>query len=158
MKHKPVDKLLNDEKINQVAMPKYLDAPPDISIERAVELMQEKRHGYVILTENKKVVGIFTETDLIRKVLGNKVSWDSPIRSVMSPKPILLTANDSVGKAIDIMGEHRFYHIPIVNDKEEITSVVSVRSIIRFLAEYYPDEVLNLPPDPDKIMDTPEGG
>ena len=61
MEHKPVDILLNEEKINQVAMPKYLDAPPDISIQCAVELMQEKKHGYIILTENKKVVGIFTE-------------------------------------------------------------------------------------------------
>lgn len=42
MEHKPVALLLNEEKISQVAMPKYLDAPPDISIQRAVELMQEK--------------------------------------------------------------------------------------------------------------------
>ncbi len=157
MEPKPVE-ILDSQKLFKVSMPKYLEAAPDITISKAIELMQDNKHGYVILTENKKVVGIFTETDLVRKVLGKNIDLETPIRDLITQNPILLTGNDSIGTAIDLMGKHRFYHIPIVNEKEELTGVVSVRSLIRFLAECYPDEVLNLPPDPDKIMDTPEGG
>ena len=61
-------------------------------------------------------------------------------------------------KPIALMGEHRFYHIPLVDDRGELVNVISVRTLIRFLSEFYPTEVYNLPPRPDQVMRTPEGG
>jgi CBS domain-containing protein len=55
------------------------------------------------------------------------------------------------------MAERGFYHIPLVLNKQ-LTGILSVRTLIRFLAEFYPAEVYNLPPNPHQIMATPEGG
>lgn len=101
---------------------------------------------------------MFTEVDLVRKILGKKVNWNAPLKEFMTPNPITLNVKDPVGKAIDIMGEQRFYHIPLVDDKGELVNVISVRTLIRFLAGFYPTEVYNLPPEIDQIMRTPEGG
>ena len=158
MPPKPVDTLLKEKKIGDIINPRLIQAPPDISVKRAVEFMRENLSAYIVVAENKKVVGMFTESDVIWKILEKDVDWKKPIRDFMTKNPVVLTPNDSVGQAIDLMAEHRFYHIPLVNDKKELTGVLSVRTLVRFLAEFYPAEVYNLPPNPHQIMQTPEGG
>ncbi|MSR78499.1 MAG: CBS domain-containing protein [Candidatus Omnitrophica bacterium] len=158
MENQPVEKLLKEKKIYQIISPKLVQAPPDITLRDAVDLMQTQRSGYIVVAKNKKVVGIFTELDLVRKALDQNVDWNSPLSDFMTVNPTCLRPDDSVGKAIDIMGPNRFYHIPLVDENNDLTNVLSVRSLIRFLAEFYPTEVYNLPPKPDQIMATPEGG
>ncbi|OGX05261.1 MAG: hypothetical protein A3G87_06630 [Omnitrophica bacterium RIFCSPLOWO2_12_FULL_50_11] len=158
MAEKPVEVVLKEKKIYQITNPRFVQAPPDISIKQAIDLMQGNRSGYIIIAKDKKVVGIFTETDVVRKILDHDVDWSSPVSMFMTKDPAVLTPNDSVGKAISLMGKHRFYHIPLVDEKNELTNVLSVRTLIRFLAEFYPTEVYNLPPNPAQVMETPEGG
>ena len=155
---KSVDKLLREKKIYQIVNPKLVQASPDISLREAIQLMQKNKSGYIVVAEKKKVVGIFTEVDVARKVLEKNMDWNRPLREFMAPNPVVLNLKDSVGQAIDLMGENRFYHIPLVDDKQELVNVISVRTLIRFLAEFYPTEVYNLPPRHDQIMATPEGG
>ena len=76
----------------------------------------------------------------------------------MTPNPSVLSPEDSVLQAIKLMGENRFYHIPLVDQNHQLTGVISVRTLIRFLAAFYPNEVYNLPPVHDQIMETQEGG
>lgn len=158
MPAQPVEKLLKDKKIFQIINPRLTQTTPDTPLKEVIRLMQANRSGYVVLAENKHVAGIFTEVDLARKVLGKDVDWNAPICTFMTPNPVCLNPNDSVGKAIDIMGRERFYHIPLIDEHNELTGVISVRTLIRFLAEFYPTEVYNLPPVPNQIMKTPEGG
>lgn len=158
MQSKSVEKLLKDKKIYQIINPKLVQAPPDISLKDAVGLMQTQKSGYIVVAKNKKVVGIFTELDVVRKVLDQNVDWNGPLSNFMTPNPICLRPDDPVGKAIDIMGPNRFYHLPLVDGNNDLVNVLSVRSLIRFLAEFYPTEIYNLPPRYDQVMATPEGG
>lgn len=158
MPEKSVDALLKEKKISEIVNPRLVQAPPDISIQEAIRLMQENRSSYIVVAENKKTVGIFTETDVVRKILEQNVDWTRPIRDFMTSAPAMLHPEDTVAAAIDLMGQRRFYHIPLVNEKDELVNVISVRTIIRFLAELYPAEILNLPPTPDQVMETREGG
>ena len=153
-----VQELLKRRNISHLSNPQWLEASPETPIREAVQMMRERKVGYLLLTEEKKIIGIFTETDLARKVLGKPIDWGNPIREIMTEKPLVLTHNDSVGAAIEMMGKNRIYHIPLVTKEMQVTGILSVRSLIRFLAEYYPTEIYNLPPDPDQIMKTPEGG
>lgn len=155
---KSVDTLLSERKIYQIVNPRLVQAPPTFTVAEAIKLMQERKSGYIVIAEKKKPVGIFTETDVTQKILGRDVNWSFPVREFMTPNPVTLTMNDTVGAAIDVMGTRRFYHIPLVNEKGELVNVISVRTLIRFLAEFYPAEVLNLPPSPNQIMESAEGG
>ena len=155
---KEVENLLEEKKIYQIINPRLVQAPSSLSVKEAIDLMQKQRAGYIVIADNKKCVGIFTETDVLRKVLEQKVDVNRPVRDFMTPNPVCLKMEDSVGKAIETMGKYRLYHIPLVNEKGELVQVISVRTLIRFLAEFYPAEVLNLPPDPNQVMKTPEGG
>lgn len=155
---KPVEKLLKEKKIFEIINKKLVKASPEITVEQAIQLMQENRSGYVVLAKEKKPIGIFTENDVLFKILEKNVNWDDPVSKYMTPNPLVLTPEASVGEAIDMMGERRFYHIPLVDEKGDLVNVISVRTLIRFLAEFYPTEVYNLPPRNDQIMPTREGG
>ena len=155
---KPVEVLLKEKKIYEIVNPKLVQAPPDITINDAIRLMQENRAGYIVIAKDKKVAGIITETDIVRKVMGINVDGNRPVKDFMTPNPAVLNIKDQVGKAIDLMGENRFYHIPLVDENGNLVNVLSVRTLIRFLAEFYPTEVYNLPPSPNQIMETAEGG
>ena len=155
---KNVDALLTEKRIYQIVNPRLIQAPPTLTLAEAIKLMQDNRSGYIVIAENKKPVGIFTETDVIRKVMEQPADWKKPVRDFMTPHPAVLTLQDTVGAAIDLMGTRRFYHIPLVDEKGDLVNVISVRTLIRFLAEFYSAEVLNLPPAPNQIMETQEGG
>ena len=158
MGSKPVQELLKEKKIFEIINPRLVKASPDITVKDAVDLMQEKKSGYIVIAEDDKVIGIFTETDVICKTLEESDSSKKPVIDYMTKNPVTLTPKDSIGEAIKKMGKGRFYHIPLVDEENKLTGVISVRSLIRFLAEFYPTEVYNLPPKPDQIMETPEGG
>lgn len=152
------DEILADKKIYQIVNPRLVQAPPTISVKVAIDIMQSQRAGYIVIADRGKPVGIFTETDVVRKLLGKTVDWDRPVKEFMTLNPVCLRIRDTVGEAIDVMGKNRFYHIPLLDDKGYLVNVISVRTLIRFLAEFYPAEVLNLPPVPNQIMESAEGG
>ncbi len=155
---KPVEALIKEKKIYQIINPKLVQTHPDVSVKRAIDMMRESKSGYIVVAENGKVVGIFTETDVIRKILNKDVDWNRSISDFMTKNPYVLNPNDPVGKAIDLMGDNRFYHVPLVDANGNLVNVLSVRTLIRFFAEFYPNEVFNLPPDPSRVMTSPEGG
>lgn len=159
MPAKTVEALVKEKKISDIVNPKIVQAGPDITLKQALQIMQENKSGYIVVAKNKKLVGVFTETDVMQKVLCEKVDWNKPVTEYMQITPSLsLNINGSVGEAVDLMGAKQIYHIPLINDKKELINVLSVRTLIRFLSEFYPTEIYNLPPDPAQVMKTAEGG
>jgi len=57
-----------------------------------------------------------------------------------------------------LMVKSDVYHLPLVNSKQELVNVISVRTLVRYLAGFYPTEIYNLPPNLDQIMQSREGG
>ncbi len=156
---RPIQQLIKSIKIGQIVNPRLIQAPPEITVRTAVEIMQNNKSGYIVVADHqKKVVGIFTETDVLQKIFGKKDVWDKPVSQFMTHNPKVLSVRDTVGQAIELMGKNHFYHIPLVDEKASLVNVISVRTLIRFLAEFYPTEIYNLPPKYDQIMETAEGG
>ena len=158
MATKSIETVIRAKKISEIINPRLVQAPPETSVKDGIALMQKSKAGYIVVAKSKKVVGVFTETDVVQKILDKDINWEDPISKYMTKGPVVLKPTDTVGTAIDLMGQHKFYHIPLVDDKGELVNVLSVRTLIRFLAEFYPQEVYNLPPHPDQIMETQEGG
>lgn len=152
------DDPFRSHRIGDIITPRLIQAPPDITIKRALALMQENRSAYIVVADNNRVVGMLTDTDLVNQVIGRAMDWKRPLKDFMTPDPVVLSPKDTIGTAIQTMVAGRFYHIPLVNDKNELVNVLSVRTLIRFIAEFYPAEVYNLPPTSRQYLATAEGG
>lgn len=122
----------------------------------AVKLMREKKVGCVLVCEQRRIVGIFTERDLLRRVLAQKKSLDTPIQECMTPNPITVHPKDSIGCAIKRMQKGGYRHLPVVVDDRPV-GILSVKRIVHYLVEHFPTTVYNLPPHPQPIEPQREG-
>jgi CBS domain-containing protein len=130
---------------------------PDTPLALAIEQMKRDEGGCVIVCEEGRVLGIFTERDLLNKIVGQQVDMNSPVGDWMSRSVETLSTDATIGDAVAVMNAKSYRNIPLVKEGQLVGSI-SVFDVITYLAESYPKETMNLPPVPAQVMDTPEGG
>ena len=115
-----------------------------------VMAMKEAKRGSAIIEDNsKRITGIITERDLMVKVDHSSLEWhDIPVDEVMNTNPKTIKASQYVHEALAIMITCRFRHLPVVDADSHVLGIVTIRDIIMHVAKLYPQEFLNLPPDP----------
>jgi len=129
------------------------------SVREAIELMQHNRLGCVLVVKDAKLSGILTERDVLLKSIGSgKDMAKVKVDEIMTRDPEAFQPEDSVAFVLNAMSVGGYRHVPIVNDKNEPLAVVSVKDIVTFLVEHFPEEVLNLPPKPFRHSDQIDGG
>jgi CBS domain-containing protein len=131
---------------------------PEATLAEAIEQMKKDEGGCAIICgEAGRIAGIFTERDLLNKVVGQQVDMKTPVGDLMSKGVETLTTDATIGDAVRVLNDKGYRNIPLVKDGQLIGSI-SVFDVITYLAESYPKETMNLPPVPAQVMDTPEGG
>jgi len=146
-----------DQRVSVLQTDDYIAISPHTPLSQAIEAMKTDEGGCVIISDDGRVAGIFTERDLLTKVLGENANLDSPISEWMQPKVETLSPDATIGEAVRLMNEKSFRNIPLVK-KGELIGSISVFDIIGYLAECYPKATMNLPPLPEQVMDTVDGG
>jgi len=137
--------------------PLVIDA--EATVVSAVNAMNERRTGCVLVQSGGKLVGIFTERDVLRKVIFREGDRGMKVSAVMTHGPETLPPTASVAYALNKMSVDGYRHIPIVDNAGKAIGVLSVKDIVNFVVEFFPDGVLNLPPDPSKaIPKSADGG
>jgi len=100
--------------------------PKDIDVYSAVEKMVEKNYGSCLITENRKVLGIFTERDLMKKVIAKNLDpKKTKIADIMTKDIRTARKDDDVFECLVKMSNGRFRHLPIVDEKDEVVGILS---------------------------------
>jgi CBS domain-containing protein len=122
------------------------------SIAEAIRLMQEHHVGCVLVAEANRLVGIFTERDVLNRVAGKILDpTQAAVEAVMTADPESLPIDAAVVFALNLMSEGGFRHLPLVDEAHRPVGMLSVKHIVRYLAELFPEEILNLPPRPELL-------
>jgi CBS domain-containing protein len=124
-----------------------ITASIDATVHEAIQLMQRRRIGCVLVVSHRKLLGVFTERDVLKKIVSSAFDIrNTPLSEVMTINPQALNEDDTIAYALNFMDLGGYRHIPIVNDLFEPTGLVSVKDIVSYLVQHFADEVLNLPP------------
>jgi CBS domain-containing protein len=99
----------------------------------AIALMHADGSDCVLVTQDGRLVGIFTDRDAVLKVKSG-ADEARPIRDLMTPDPVVLRHDDPIAVAINKMAVGGFRHIPIVEDGRP-TGVVAARDVFRHIAQ-----------------------
>lgn len=153
----PTSKRARYDSVTLMETDDYFCIEPSTPVSQAIEVMKKDEGGCAIVCEGERLVGIFTERDLLTKIVGQNVDLNTPVSQWMSPLVATLTPSGTIGDAVAIMNEKSYRNIPIVEDGKLVGSV-SVFDVISYLAESYPKETMNLPPNLDQVMDSTDGG
>jgi CBS domain-containing protein len=106
-----------------------------ITVYNALELMFEKSIGALLVVDNGKFVGIFTERDYARKlILKGKSSKETLIREVMTERPITVALDTSIEDCMKIMSDKKIRHLPIM-ENEKLVGLISVGDVVKFIIE-----------------------
>ena len=122
----------------------------------AVALMRQEEVGCVLVCQGAAVVGIFTERDLMRRILAQGKPLTLPISHCMTPDPVAVHSKDSIGSAVRLMEEGGYRHLPVMEGGKPV-GILSVKRIVHYLVEHFPGTVYNLPPDPSAVQHEREG-
>ena len=120
------------------------------SMQDAIDLLIEHHIGAAPVVENGVLRGIFGERDVLRKVLNKPVGdlTQIPVTQFMKVDPQTANPEDMLDTAVLYMARGGFRHLPIVNERQHPIGMVSIRDVISYLVEYFPQEVLTLPSNP----------
>jgi len=123
----------------------------------AVDIMRQDRTGCLLVTRNGQLVGIFTERDLLKNVLAVGLPLSASISEVMTEHPVSVRLKDPIQVAIQRMQEGSYRHLPVIDDDNRPIGILSVKRIVHYLVEHFPNTIYNQPPDPHRYPDAPEG-
>lgn len=103
---------------------------PEATAYDALELMEEKNIGALLVVDSGRLVGVFSERDYARKViLKGKSSKNTAVRELMSAPPICVKAETTLRECMVLMTENRVRHLPVLTDGV-LTGVVSIGDVV----------------------------
>jgi CBS domain-containing protein len=145
-------------KIGSLGLSAPLCVQSGTPVGEVVGQVQQTEAGCVLIYRDGELAGIMTERDVLLKIVARDVDRSEPVDGFMTPEPITLKENNTIGEAIDLMNRRDFRHIPVLPENGgEAMAVLDISDIINYLAESFPEQVINLPPRPHQTLTTPEG-
>ncbi len=107
-----------------------LTAPPEATVGEASRLMARRKVGAVMVTRKEKLVGIFTERDVVFRVIAQGREAEKTLLSeVMTPSPITIDPEKSFGLALVLMQKNGFRHMPVTENGIPV-GMVSARNAL----------------------------
>jgi CBS domain-containing protein len=120
---------------------------PDASVSEAIRRMNDERIGALMVTAEGRLVGMFTERDVLKKLTGTGVGLDTTVADVMTPRPSCLHKDDAIVFALKLMHEGGFRHVPLLDNGGRPVGIVSVKDVVEFVVGLFARELATAPPD-----------
>lgn len=153
-----IEKSVNAVEVVALEMDTPVVVEARMPLRDALRRMREGQCGCALICRDGKLCGIFTERDVLNKVVGVEGVLDQPVSEQMTSDPVCVDRSDPICRAVLAMVEGGFRSVPVVDCDGNVVSCVRHKDIIHFLVEHYVQQVLNLPPDPENVPTSPDGG
>jgi CBS domain-containing protein len=106
---------------------------PDSSVYDALEDLEEKNLGGLVVVENGKLIGVFTERDYARKViLKGRSSKETCVRDIMTSRPIFVNPDTTIDECMQLMTDKTIRHLPVL-ENEELVGILSIGDIVKYI-------------------------
>jgi CBS domain-containing protein len=150
---------ITEERLRVLSRRQPVTVEPGTSLADCVRAIQRTGTGdsVFVCDASGRLVGVLTERDVFARIVGGTVDLQQPVESLMTTDPKTLDLDDTIRDAIVLMQTGRYRNVPMVDANRQLVGVVRQSDIIKFLAESFPEELLNLPPRPHQRMKEPEG-
>ncbi len=149
-----------DERLKGLSRREPVTVQPGTSLADCIAAIQRSGTGdSVFVTKpDGTLAGVLTERDIFGEIVGGNVDLAQPVETMMTLKPRHLHLEETVRDAIELMQTGRYRNVPLLDDDDQLIGVVRPQDILKYLAEAFPEELLNLPPRPHQRMRKAEGG
>lgn len=131
-----VERSLVRDRVNALEPRKPIVVSSDTKVQAVLNLLVEESIGCVLVVDNGKLVGIFSERDALMRLNTEAAQFaDRPISDVMTTNPKQLQRDAKVAFAVQLMDLEGVRHVPVMDPEGGATGIISVRDILRYLTE-----------------------
>ncbi|UPK73963.1 CBS domain-containing protein [Nocardioidaceae bacterium SCSIO 66511] len=110
-----------------------LTISPEASISDLLDRLAEHNIGaLVVSSDGTTIAGIVSERDIVRKLRGVDDPSSLTVGSIMTSEVITCAPDDAVTDLMRLMTEHRFRHVPVLDDDDQLAGVVSIGDAVKF--------------------------
>lgn len=131
-----------NEFVHTIMTADVITLTPSDTLGQAREILMSKHIHHLPVVEGKKLVGMVTSWDIFKLGLSAVAYQDMRVSEVMSTHLATLDPDQHIGAVAEVLMEHLFHAVPIVNDKHELLGIVTTYDVLRY--EYrkeYPDSL-----------------
>lgn len=108
---------------------------PETTVFEALELMFEKNIGSILVMDQEKFKGIFTERDYARKViLKGKSSKNIPVSEIMTKNPLTVSSDNTIEECMWLMTNKFVRHLPVI-DHGQLIGIISIGDVVKYIIE-----------------------
>jgi CBS domain-containing protein len=150
---------LTDERLRVLSRRQPVTVAPGTSLTDCVQAIQRSGTGdsVFVVDLDGRLTGVLTERDVFGRLVGGDIDLSQPVETLMTSQPRTLDLEQTIRDAIDLMQTGRYRNVPLVDQEGRLVGVVRQTDILKYLAESFPEELLNLPPRPHQRLPAPEG-
>jgi CBS domain-containing protein len=117
---------------------------PEKTVYEALQLMHDKDIGAVLVTENDKLLGIFSERDYARKlILYGLFSKETLVKDMMTKELMVVAPADNIAKCMELMTDKKVRHLPVV-DKGKLVGLISIGDLVKAIIHLKDNEIKSL--------------
>jgi CBS domain-containing protein len=125
-----------DLKVREIMSPNPLTIPADATVTQAAKAMKKHDSSCVFVKSKGKIVGIITERDITRRVVGTGASpKQTKVKSVMTSQIVVTPPDASIEDALKVMTTNKVRRLPVVDEKGDMVGIVGAADVAKALAE-----------------------
>ena len=130
-------------KVNELMSTHVISVSQDTSIHDVARLMAERDIGVLLVYDEKHVVGIVTDRDIVtRFVSRDDVAINCAVRDILTADVVCCHDRQDMRKAAEIMGDHQVRRLPVLDDNDHLVGIVTLGDIARDGSEHLAGEAL----------------
>ncbi len=137
-----------NEAISTIMSTQLITLTPEDTLGKAREILLSKRVHHLPVVEGKKLVGMVTSWDMFKLGLSAAEYQSTKVHEVMTRKLATLEPTQHIGAAAEVLMEHLFHAIPIVNEAGDLVGIVTSYDILRYsYQKEYPENLEKFIPE-----------
>lgn len=131
--------------------------PTGTPLRDALVQMRERSGEPILIADGRRLAGILTERDVLTRILGKAVDENRPVDQYMTTTPHTIAADATLIQAMQAMEQGHFRNLPLVDENGNVVGLLRQQDLLGYIAEAFPQEILNLPPRPHQQIEEQEG-
>ncbi len=123
--------------VREIMSTHLVTVEPTLTLMEAAVVMATSEVGSTLVLHEERIVGIFTERDILRALAHHRVADEARVAGVerwMTPDPVTIDPDATLGEALDLMLSGGFRHLPVVDD-DLLVGVISMRDLAQRTAK-----------------------
>lgn len=116
--------------LGEICKPSFITVAPEDTLGEVAERMTAVNVGAVIVKDYGRMIGILTERDMLKAMAARVHTSEARVRQWMTEDPLTASSETDCEEAAQVMLEHGFRHLPVLDDAGNVVGIVSLRRVV----------------------------